>query len=235
MKVVPDGAFTMGSFDFKVGPAEIPEHEVTIVQPFAVGQFELTFDEWDACVADGGCNGYKPDDEGWGRGRRPVINVSWDDAKAYVAWLAKLTGKPYRLLSEAEYEYATRAGTKTYYPWGDDIELDGKAMANCATCGSKWDNTQTAPVGSFPANRFSLYDTVGNVWEWTEDCIHYTYVNAPADGSAWTDGDCSLRVTRGGHWGAAPEYLGSAVRSRSTTGDRDGDIGFRIARTLNTR
>ena len=107
-------------------------------------------------------------DSGWGRGRRPVIDVTWDDAQTYVAWLSKITGKPYRLLTEAEYEYAARAGTETAYPWGDEIG-DG-TMANCDGCGSQWDNKQTAPVGSFAANGFGLYDMVGNVWEWTEDC-----------------------------------------------------------------
>ena len=135
--------------------------------------------------ADGGCNGYKPADEGWGRGRRPVINVSWDDATAYANWLSKKTGKPYRLLSGAEYEYATRAGTQTAYPWGDAV---GTNNANCHSCGSQWDARQTAPVGSFPPNGFGLYDMVGNVREWTEDCYHDTYSDAPKDGSAWIEG-----------------------------------------------
>ena len=148
---------------------EGPQHPVTIARPFAVGRYEVTFDEWDACVAEGGCNGYKPSDEGWGRGRRPVINVSWDDAQAYVTWLSKKTGKSYRLLSGAEYEYAMRAGTQTVYPWGDTI---GTNNANCHSCGSQWDAKQTAPVGSFAANGFGLYDMVGNVREWTEDCYH---------------------------------------------------------------
>ena len=131
MMVVPAGSFTMGSPASEPGrySDEWPQHTVTLVRQFAIGQFELTFDEWDACVAGGGCNGYKPSDQGWGRGRRPAINVSWDDANAYVAWLSKLTGKSYRLLSEAEYEYATRAGAQTAYPWGDDI---GSNHANCA-------------------------------------------------------------------------------------------------------
>ena len=127
------------------------------------------------------------------RGRRPAIYVSWDDAQTYVKWLSRITGKDYRLLSEAEYEYAARAGTQTAYPWGDDIKLNGKAMANCDGCGNK----QTAPVGSFAANPFGLYDMVGNVWEWTEDCWNGSYQGAPADGSAWTSGDCSRRVVRG--------------------------------------
>ena len=136
-----------------------------------------------------------------------MINVNWDDAKLYVAWLSQVTGKTYRLLSEAEYEYATRAGTTTAYPWGDDIKLNGQAMADCAGCGSKWDNSQTAPVGSFAPNKFGLYDMVGNVFEWTEDCVHKNYGGAPPDGSAWLQanaGDCTNRILRGGSWGGSP-------------------------------
>jgi formylglycine-generating enzyme required for sulfatase activity len=197
MTVVPIGRLAMGSSASEPGYVvdEGPQHTVTFAQQFAVAQFELTFDEWNACVAAGGCNGYRPSDEGWGRGNRPVINVSWIDAKAYVAWLAKVTNKTYRLLSEAEYEYATRAWTTTKYPWGDDI---GKNKANCKGCGSQWDDKQTAPVGSFAANGFGLYHMVGNVWAWTEDCYHDSYKGAPTDGSAWTIGDCSSRVIRGG-------------------------------------
>src|SRR5689334_11194399 len=211
MMVVPAGSFMMGSPKGEPGRSadEGPQHTVTIARPFAVGRFSVTFEEWDACAADGGCNQmevlaglgkvirpYKPSDEGWGRGRRPVINVSWDDAKAYVAWLSRKTGKPYRLLSGSEYEYATRAGTQTAYPWGDAI---GTNNANCHACGSQWDAKQTAPVGSFAANGFGLYDMVGNVREWTEDCYHDTYSGAPTDGSAWIEGgNCYDRVVRGG-------------------------------------
>ena len=199
MMVVPAGSFTMGTPASVLGHYdwETPQHRVTIAQQFAVGRFEVTFDEWDACVAGGGCNDYAPPDEGWGRGRRPVINMSWNDIKAYVGWLAQETGKPYRLLSEAKYEYATRAGTTTPYPWGNAI---GKNNANCNGCGSEWDNKETAPVGSFPANGFGLYDMVGNVEEWTEDCWHERCYGAPTDGSAWTSGDCKTRVVRGGGW-----------------------------------
>ena len=171
-------------------------------------------------------------DSGWGRGRRPAINVSWDDAQAYVKWLSSITGKPYRLLSEAEYEYAARAGTETAYPWGDDIKLNGKAMANCVGCGSQWDGEQTAPVGSFAANQFGLYDMVGNVWEWAEDCWNESYQGAPADGSAWTSGDCSRRIIRGGSWNDNPVLLRSAYRLRNNAGGRDVSLGFRVARTL---
>ena len=231
MIVVPAGSFTMGSPASEPGrfSNEGPQHNVTIARQFAVGQFELTFDQWDACVADGGCNGYQPSDQGWGRGHRPVINVSWDDAKVYVAWLAKKTAKPYRLLTEAEYEYAARAGTTTAYPWGSVI---GKNNATCGGCGSQWDKTQTAPVGSFAPNGFGLYDMVGNVWAWTEDCYHDSYNGAPTDGSAWTGGDCSRRVLRGGSGNNDPQYLRSAVRYENLTVGRDNRIGFRVGRTL---
>jgi formylglycine-generating enzyme required for sulfatase activity len=232
MMVVPAGSFTMGSPAGEPGRSdnEGPQHTVTFARQFAVGQFELTFDDWDACVADGGCNGYKPSDQGWGRGRRPVINVSWDDAKRYVDWLSNKTGKTYRLLSEAEYEYATRAGTQTAYPWGNDNI--GKNNANCRRCGSQWDGKQTAPVGSFAANAFGLYDMVGNVWAWTEDCLHDDYSRAPADGTAWNFGDCGRRIIRGGSFSANPPFLRSADRDRFTTGTRRERLGFRVGRTL---
>jgi formylglycine-generating enzyme required for sulfatase activity len=238
MIVVPAGRFLMGSpagqgfvrflMSSPGGQAdERPQHEVTIAKPFAVAKFALTFDEWDACAAHGGC---RPDvsNSGWGRGRRPVINVSWDDVQAYVKWLSSITGKPYRLLSEAEYEYAARAGTRTAYPWGNEIE----AMANCLSCGSQWDGKQTAPVGSFAANPFGLYDMVGNVWEWTEDCWNESYQGAPADGSAWTRGDCRRRVVRGGSWDDYPDFLRSASRFRFISVNRLNGLGFRVARTV---
>jgi formylglycine-generating enzyme required for sulfatase activity len=237
MIVVPVGSFLMGSSeDYDVG--EHPQHSVTIATRFAVAKFELTFAEWDACVADRGCNGVMPSDQGWGRGRRPVINVNWYEAQAYVAWLAKLTRKPYRLLSEAEYEYATRAGTTTAYPWGSGIKLNGQAMANCGDCGSKWDGKQTAPVGSFPPNKFGLYDMVGNVWEWTEDCAHIDaangdYSGAPTDGSAWiTGGDCDIREVRGGSWKEYPLNLRSEERDEELADVRRSEFGFRVGRTL---
>jgi formylglycine-generating enzyme required for sulfatase activity len=231
--VVPAGSFTMGSPRTEKDRRENegPQHQVTIAQRFAVSKYELTFEQWDACVADGGCNGYRPPDPGWGHGNRPVIYVSWDDAKVYVAWLAQKTGKPYRLLTEAEYEYAARAGTTTAYPWGSAV---GTNNANCAGCGNQWDNRQTAPVGSFAANGFGLYDMVGNVWGWTEDCWHDSYNGAPTDGSAWTSGDCSSRVLRGGSWGYLPQYLRSASRNWDTTDAQNGNVGFRVGRTLIT-
>ena len=237
MIVVPAGSLMMGAptteSQAQLYAIETPQHAVTIAKPFAVSKYEVTFADWDACVAGSGCNGYKPDDAGWGRGQQPVIFINWEDAQQYVAWLSQVTGKTYRLLSEAEYEYATRAGTQTAYPWGDDIKVNGTARANCNGCGSKWDHTQTAPVGSFPPNKFGLYDMVGNLWEWTEDCFHSNYNGAPADGSAWiSGGDCSFRVVRGSSWGGSPAQLRSAYRLRFTFANRDYILGFRVARTL---
>jgi formylglycine-generating enzyme required for sulfatase activity len=159
--------------------------------------------------------------------------VSWDDAQAYVKWLSRITGKSYRLLSEAEYEYAARAGTETKYPWGDDVKLDGKPMANCVGCGGDWDGKQ-APGGSFPANAFGLYDMVGNVWEWTEDCWRDSYQGEPpTNGSAWTSSDCQIRVVRGGSWDSYPDNLRSSNRSRDFSDNRGiFNLGFRVGRTL---
>jgi formylglycine-generating enzyme required for sulfatase activity len=227
MVVVRAGNFTMGSNELD---DEKPPHRVTIGRPFAVGKFEMTWDEWEACVAHGGCK-HEPEDRSWGRGKRPVINVSWDDAKQYVAWIAKLTGQQYRLLTGAEWEYAARAGTATTYSWGDGIV---KGNANCNACGSQWDNKQTAPVGSFKPNEFGLYDMHGNVWEWVEDLWHESYEGAPIDGSAWVkDGDAAQRVVRGGSWVDDPRNLRGANRVRGTSDLRLDLLGFRLARTLN--
>ena len=233
MIVVPPGSFVMGSPLDENGryPNEGPQHSVSIAKPFAVSKFALTFDEWDTCVAYGNCSGVS--DSGFGRGSRPVINVTFDDAYHYISWLSKRTGKTYRLLTEAEYEYATRAGTQSTYPWGKEIELDGKtAMANCRGCGSSWDFRETAPVGSFKPNRFALYDMVGNVFEWLEDCYSPDYVNAPDDGSAQKTGDCGRHVVRGGSWNNTPDAVRSAARSMSRTSSRASFITFRLARTL---
>ena len=171
-------------------------------------------------------------DSGWGRGARPAINVSWEDAETYVGWLSRITGKSYRLLSEAEYEYAARAGTETKYPWGDDIMVNGRAMANCDGCGSQRDSNGTTPVGSFPANAYGLYDMVGNVREWTDDCWNDSYQGAPADGSPWRSGDCSARIVRGGSWDDHPPSIRSAARLWVSTAGRNFNLGFRVARTL---
>jgi formylglycine-generating enzyme required for sulfatase activity len=230
MVVVQAGKFTMGSPDSEKDRfgAEGPQHEVTIAKPFAVGKTEVTFAEWGACVAAGACQ--EEPDGGWGRGDRPVINVSWDDAKQYVAWLSRITAKDYRLLSEAEWEYAARAGTTTSYSWGDDI---GKGNANCNGCGTQWDNKQTAPVRSFKPNSFGLYDMHGNVWEWVEDAWHESYQDAPLDGSVWVkDADTKLRPIRGGAWFDSPWDLRAATRGMNTSVVRGFNLGFRVGRTL---
>lgn len=201
--------------------------DVTIAAPFAVGKFEVTFAEWDACVDGGGCT-HRPADSGWGRGRQPVIRVTWDDVQQYVAWLSRRTGKAYRLLSEAEWEYAAQAGSGL-----EQSVQHGANQANCDGCGSRWDNRQTAPVGSFAANAFGLHDMLGNVWEWTADCWNENLSGLPTDGSARTSGDCSRRVLRGGSWSYYPRGTRSAYRDGGTTDFRNFvDGGFRVARTL---
>ncbi len=249
MVVIPAGRFVMGSSDGKtpvigldgkprpeqVTPAEAgrsadegPQHEVRIGKPFAVSKYEVTFAEWDVCVAAGACPSVS--DSGWGKEDRPVVNVSWEEAQKYAGWLSRMTGKQYRLLSEAEWEYAARAGSKTAYFWGDDI---GKGNANCTFCGSEWDRKQTAPVGSFKPNAFGLYDMHGNAWEWVEDDWHGNYVGAPADGSLWKEKGSSLRVVRGGSWFGIPQNLRAAYRSWNTPDFRNYNVGFRLSRTLN--
>ena len=232
MIVVPSGSFMMGSATTEPGhpPLEEPQHKVTIARPFAVSKYELTFADWDACAADGDCSA-DIDDDRWGRGQQPVINVTWEEAQRYVAWLSQMTGKTYRLLSEAEYEYAASAETTTAYPWGDEV---GKNNANCNGCGSRWDGKETAPVGSFPPNKFGLYDMVGNIWEWIADCAYTNYIGAPTDGSAWIQGgNCKNHVVRGGCWGLDPSSVRSADRSGVATEGRGNYLGFRVARALN--
>lgn len=247
MIVIPAGSFLMGAPTteeraFHPGPEaetrnksqdrpddvdnEGPQHNVTIVKAFAVSKFDVTFSEWDTCVSVGGCVGVS--DGRMGRGAKPVINVSWNDALQYVTWLTRMTGKPYRLLTEAEWEYAARAGSVAPYYWGDEI---GKGNANCVACGSTWN--QTSPVGTFPANRFGLYDMAGNVWQWVQDCYVPNYRGAPTDGSAWIIKDCTDRVARGGAWSNAnPYFLHAAVRLPFPAAYRAVNRGFRIARTL---
>ena len=226
MVVVPAGSFLMGSPGSEEGrdDDEGPVHRVRFARPFAVGVYEVTFAEWDACLSGGGCGGHRPGDEGWGRGKRPVINVSWKDARAYVAWLSGKTGAEYRLLSESEWEYVARAGTTGRYHFGSRIS---PSQANYA--GKK---LKTVPVGSYPANDFGLHDVHGNVVEWVEDCWNKSYRGAPTDGSAWESGNCGRRVLRGGSWVSEPRNLRSADRSRSFSGFRYVSDGFRVARTL---
>lgn len=237
MVVVPAGNFMMGSPPGEEGrdADEGPQRRVTIARPFAVGRFEVTFAEWNACVTGGGCGGHKPSDGGWGRGRRPVIDVSWDDAKAYVAWLGRETGQPYRLLSEAEWEYVARAGTTTPFWPGttistDQANYDGNSVYGSGRKGEY--RERTVEVGTLPANPWGLHEVHGNVWEWVEDCYKETYEGVPADGRAWTSSSCPGRVLRSGSWGVVPWPLRAANRDRFPPKVRNSVIGFRVARTF---
>jgi formylglycine-generating enzyme required for sulfatase activity len=227
--VIPAGQFMMGSPEGEEGhfDDEGPQHRVAISQRFAIGRYPVTFDEYDRfCEAKGQ---KKPEDPGWGRGRRPAINVSWDDAQAYIAWLSQETNRAYRLPSEAEWEYACRAGTTTRYSFGDAITPDN---ANYADSGLG----RTSEVGGYPANPWGLHDMHGNIWEWVEDDWHENYRGAPADGSVWketkTGSGPRLCVLRGGSWFDDPRYCRSACRDGDGAGGRDDDFGFRVARTL---
>ena len=233
MVVVPAGSYSMGSLanDPFRGPDESPAHRVTIGEPFAVGVHEVTFAQWDACYRAGGCS-HRADDQGWGRGTRPVVDVSWNDAQEYARWLSGETRRSYRLPSEAEWEYVARAGTTTLFWWGDDLDHN---RANCDRCGSAWDDRQTAPVGSFSANAFGLHDVHGNVWERVQDCRNDDYVGAPSDASAWEAGNCDWRGVRGGGWKSIPLVMRAANRAWvRPPGSRlfDAETGFRVVRSL---
>ena len=253
MVVLPPGRFRMGSAwsepSRTVG--EGPQHDVAIAHPVAVAKYPVTFAEWDA--SEPGKGRYRPNDQGWGRGGRPVINVSWEDAQTYVAWLTKLTGKSYRLLSEAEWEYACRAGVAAPFSTGASIATD-RANFDArrppeSTAGAVESisahvartvlfktlyRAQTTPVDTFVPNRFGLHDMHGNVWEWVEDAWHADYDDAPADGAVWTGGDANLRVLRGGSWRMGAAALRSAHRHSRQPRHRSDHVGFRVARTVDT-
>jgi formylglycine-generating enzyme required for sulfatase activity len=239
MVILPAASFTMGSPDNESDREmdEGPQRLVTIARPFAVGKFEVTFAEWDACVADGGCqSNSKPKDEGWGKDNQPVVNVSWDDANEYVQWLSRITGKSYRLLTEAEWEYAARAGSTSPFPEGGAITPEqANFQTNFDSDGNNREGTfreQAVTVGSFPPNAFGLHDMEGNVSEWVQDSWHENYAGAPTDGSAWAGGEMSLRVLRGGSWYSFPTDLRSASRRADQPDHRSAEIGFRVARSL---
>ena len=221
MVAVPAGRYVMGARASDGIAAANPQRDVLIERPFAVGRFEVTFDQWDACVRGRGCF-HVPQDGGWGRGSRPVIYVSWDDAMQYVRWLSGKTGHEYRLLSEAEWEYAARAGTTTAYAFGEHI---WPTQANYYTRGP-------ATVGSYAPNAFGLHDMHGNVWEWTADCWHDDHSGAPSSAEARLSDVCSHRVLRGGSWDDYPWYLRSAERTSASASTRLNDIGFRVARAI---
>ena len=230
MVVLPTGSFRMGDWDGSDYSSERPVHTVTISRRIAMGRYPVTFEDYDRYVS--AMDAEWPDDNDWGRGRRPVINVNWHEAKAYAAWLSEQTGKRYRLPSESEWEYAARAGTETAYSWGNEI---GVNRANCDGSGSKWSGRKTSPVGSFAPNGFGLYDMHGNVWEWVADCWHDNYEGAPTDGSAWTTNcdDSDYAVVRGGSWNFAPRSLRAANRGGGSPSDRFDIYGFRLVQDLN--
>jgi formylglycine-generating enzyme required for sulfatase activity len=223
MIAIAAGAFAMGSTElFRF---EAPVHTVTIRKPFYLGRTEVTYDEWDACVAAKGC-AFSPDDRGAGRGKRPIGNLSWEDTQQYVAWLSKRTGQSYRLPTEAEWEYAARAGRPTTYFWGKMME---KARANCSGCdGAR--STAAVAVATYPPNDFGLHDMSGNLAEWVEDCWNDSYKSAPANGSAWVKPGCKERVLRGGSFSSEPQYVRSASRFKYDFDVRFQTNGFRVAR-----
>jgi formylglycine-generating enzyme required for sulfatase activity len=216
-------SFRMGSGRSSANFDERPRHTVQLGR-FAIGKHEVTFADYDRFAK--GTGRRRPSDKGWGRGKRPVINVSWKDARAYVKWLSKQTGSRYRLPTEAEWEFAARSGGTARFWWGNKA---GKGNANCFDCASDVSG-KTAPVGSFEASPFGIHDMSGNVMEWVQDCYVTDYKSAPADGAAVTDGDCGRRVVRGGGYDSPSEKLRSAARDAHKTGTRLDNLGFRVVR-----
>lgn len=222
---LPADAFTMGNN--ASDPSEKPAHPVRLGAPFAIGKFEVTVQQWNACAEAGGCpklaQGLNSNANG------PVRDLSWDDAQQYVKWLASVSGKPYRLPTEAEWEYAARGGTTTPYWWGAKM-VTGKA--NCKDCGPPWSAERPANAGSFAANPYGLYDTSGSVWEWVADCWHNNFKDAPNDGSTWDDPNCRVRVIRGGSWREGAAYMVTSTRFKYDASVRQPQNGFRVARNL---
>ena len=235
MVVIPAGSFTMGSV--KGRKRELPLTEIKIPRPLAVSRYEVTFDQWDACTADGGCS-VDPTDRDWGRGKRPVMSVTFAQVQEYMAWITKKTGHKYRLPSEAEWEYATRAGTKTEYWWGDKM---GEGYANCRGCGTEWSGIKSAPVGRFKPNPWGLYDVHGNVLEMTSDCMAWTLEGVPTDGKARLveltrkgkeKKKCLNRVVKGGAWYYLSKVSRAASRVRNDQRIFSYFIGFRPFREI---
>jgi len=241
MMVVPAGTFWQGSDDSSALSLsmELPRRKVAINEPFAVSLHEITMAEWDVCFNEKGCT-TQPTDNGWGRGKRPVMMVSWNDAQEYISWLSEKTGQRYRLPSESEWEYFARAGEESDWPGGDPAMLCNYANIAGTETGFKWQHQQcgdklslgTAPVGSFRANSFGLYDTIGNVSEWTSDCMNLSYLDAPVDGSAWGRGICSSHMTRGGSWITGSREIRLPARFNLKNGDRNDFTGFRVIRPI---
>jgi formylglycine-generating enzyme required for sulfatase activity len=220
------GAFTMGGSS--IDQTEQPAHLVTLDSPFAIGKYEVTVREWNACVEAGACQ--RVAQYASPNPKAPIRDVSWDDAQQYVKWLSTASGKPYRLPSEAEWEYAERGGTSRRYWWGEQMAT-GKA--NCKDCGPPWQIDEPADAGSFAPNPYGLYDMNGSVWEWVQDCWHNSFSQAPGDAVAWDDQpDCSARVIRGGSWRDSAAYMVSSTRSSDDAAARHSQNGFRVARDI---
>ena len=222
---LPRGDFVMGSNT--ADPSERPAHPVSISRPFAIGKYEVTNEQWNACVAGGGCPRLAGGESA--PNNAPARDLSWDDARRYVAWLSKTSGKTYRLPTEAEWEYAARGGTATRYWWGDQMRAGN---ANCKGCGEPWQQDAPAEVGSFAANPYGLHDVNGSVWEWVGDCWHSSYRGAPADGRSWDEPNCRTRVIRGGSWREGADYMLSSTRFKYGASVRQSQNGFRVARDL---
>jgi formylglycine-generating enzyme required for sulfatase activity len=222
---VPAGSFTMGSNSSD--PSEKPAHPVTIKAGFAIGKYEVSVQQWSACVDAGACQ--KVALSANSNTNAPIRDVSWDDAQQYLSWLSKTSGQSYRLPTEAEWEYAARGGSSTRYWWGEQM-APGKA--NCKDCGQPWSSEAPANVGSFGANGFGLYDTSGGVWEWVADCWHTSFKDAPADGRSWEQPPCSVRVIRGGSWREGAAYMVSSTRFKYDASVRHSQNGFRVARSV---
>jgi len=245
MVVLPAGSFVMGSPESEAERSdnEGPRHQVTIGAPIAVGKYEVTFEQWDACVDAGGCDGHRASDNGLGRENRAVFNVSWLHARSYVDWLTRSTGEEYRLPSEAEWEYAARAGTTEARYWGNSAD-DACKFANAADLTTQGISPEFEAAncsdgsvfaersGSFAPNDFALHDMLGNVFEAVEDCWNDSYRGAPQDGTAWREGDCSRHALRGGSWGSKPSSVRSAYRGSATASSASFVAGFRVARSI---
>jgi formylglycine-generating enzyme required for sulfatase activity len=225
MVSLPAGSFTMGSNSDD--PSEKPPHRVTIAAPFAIGKYEVTVEQWNACADASACPRLAAENNSLKNA--PARDLSWDDAQLYVKWLAKTTGKPYRLPTEAEWEYADRAGTTSKYWWGDQMR---KGHANCKDCGDPWHKEGPESVGSFAANPYGLHDMNGSVWEWVGDCWHNSYQNAPNDGRAWDAPGCNMRVIRGGSWREGSDYMLTSTRFKYSQSVRQSQDGFRVAKDL---
>jgi formylglycine-generating enzyme required for sulfatase activity len=222
---LPADAFTMGNN--ASDPSEKPAHQVRLGAPFAIGKFEVTVQQWNACADAGGCP--KVAQAPNTGANAPMRDVSWDDAQQYIKWLTTVSGKPYRLPTEAEWEYAARGGTATPYWWGPKMAT-GKA--NCKDCGPPWSADRPANAGSFAANPYGLYDTSGSVWEWVADCWHNNFKDAPADGRSWDEPNCRVRVIRGGSWRDGTAYMVTSTRFKYDASVRQAQNGFRVARNL---